>query len=101
MNDVTSENGSGNVFADLGFSPAEAAELAVKSALIREIGEIIQDRKLTQQAIDAAGGGKALPNGSTYVVEGVARSHGKRDDRSSHIVAHGPWPLGENRCPPL
>lgn len=95
MNDVTSENGSGNVFADLGFSPAEAAELAVKSALIREIGEIIQDRKLT------AGGGKALPNGSTYVVEGVARSHGKRDDRSSHIVAHGPWPLGENRCPPL
>lgn len=50
MNDVTSENGSGNVFADLGFSPAEAAELAVKSALIREIGEIIQDRKLTQQA---------------------------------------------------
>jgi predicted XRE-type DNA-binding protein len=50
MNDITFENGSGNVFADLGFSPAEAAELAVKSALIREIGDTIHDRKLTQQA---------------------------------------------------
>jgi predicted XRE-type DNA-binding protein len=50
VNDITFENGSGNVFADLGFPPAEAAELAVKSALIREIGETILDRKLTQQA---------------------------------------------------
>jgi predicted XRE-type DNA-binding protein len=50
MNDIAFESGSGNVFADLGFSPAESAELAVKSALIREIGETIHCRKLTQQA---------------------------------------------------
>ena len=50
MTDIPFEQGSGNVFADLGFSPAEAAELSVKSALIREIGETIQRRKLTQQA---------------------------------------------------
>jgi predicted XRE-type DNA-binding protein len=50
MSDIAFENGSGNVFADLGFSPAEAAELAVKSDLIREIGETIRDRKLTQIA---------------------------------------------------
>jgi predicted XRE-type DNA-binding protein len=50
MDDIAFETGSGNVFADLGFSPAESAELAVKSALIREIGETIQRRTLTQQA---------------------------------------------------
>jgi predicted XRE-type DNA-binding protein len=50
MSDIGFEHGSGNVFADLGFSPAEAAELAVKSELIRAIGETIQDRELTQQA---------------------------------------------------
>jgi len=49
MTDIPFEKGSGNVFADLGFSPEEAAELSVKSALIREIGETIQSRKLTQQ----------------------------------------------------
>jgi predicted XRE-type DNA-binding protein len=42
--------GSGNVFADLGFSPAEAAELNAKSALIDAIAETIARRKLTQQA---------------------------------------------------
>jgi predicted XRE-type DNA-binding protein len=50
MTDVTHESGSGNVFADLGFPPREAAELAVKSALIGAIRDTIQDRKLTQQA---------------------------------------------------
>ena len=50
MGDITFEKGSGNVFADLGFSPDEAAGLAVKSSLISEISETIRDRKLTQQA---------------------------------------------------
>lgn len=50
VNDTDFEQGSGNVFADLDFSPAEAAELAVKSALISNIRETIQLRNLTQQA---------------------------------------------------
>lgn len=41
--------GSGNVFADMGFSPAEVAELDAKSALIDVIGDTIVRRKLTQQ----------------------------------------------------
>ncbi len=40
---------SGNVFADIGFTPAEAAELSAKSMLITAIGETIERRKLTQQ----------------------------------------------------
>jgi len=39
---------SGNVFADIGFTPAEAAELTAKSRLITAIGETIKRRKLTQ-----------------------------------------------------
>jgi predicted XRE-type DNA-binding protein len=39
---------SGNVFADIGFTPAEAAELTAKSRLISAIGETIKRRKLTQ-----------------------------------------------------
>src|SRR5713101_2752727 len=39
---------SGNVFADMGFSPAEAAELSAKSRLISAIDETIKRRKLTQ-----------------------------------------------------
>jgi predicted XRE-type DNA-binding protein len=44
--------GSSSVFEDMGFSPAEVAELETKSALIDAIGETIEQRKLTQQ--DAA-----------------------------------------------
>src|ERR1700732_3678398 len=39
---------SGNVFADMGFSAAEAAELTAKSRLIQAIDETIRRRKLTQ-----------------------------------------------------
>lgn len=41
--------GSGNVFADIGFSPREAEELAVKSDLIILVSRAIRRRKLTQQ----------------------------------------------------
>ena len=50
MKQISFEASSGNVFEDIGFSPAEAAELAAKSALIMEIKAAIQQRKLTQQA---------------------------------------------------
>jgi len=40
---------SGNVFADLGFTPAEVEEPTAKSALIDAIRETIVRRRLTQQ----------------------------------------------------
>ena len=49
MKTISHKNSSGNVFADLGFSAAEAAELTVKSTLIREIRDTIMERDLTQQ----------------------------------------------------
>jgi predicted XRE-type DNA-binding protein len=49
MAEIPVHKSSGNVFADIGFTPAEAAELAAKSRLITAIGETIKRRKLTQQ----------------------------------------------------
>lgn len=49
MKTVPFEKGSGNVFADLGFSPTATAELTVKSTLISTIGDTIRERDLTQQ----------------------------------------------------
>lgn len=45
---ISATRGSGNVFADMGFSAAEAEELAAKSILIDAIGDTIARRKLTQ-----------------------------------------------------
>jgi predicted XRE-type DNA-binding protein len=45
----TFHKSSGNVFKDIGFAPAEAAELAAKSKLITAIGETINKRGLTQK----------------------------------------------------
>jgi predicted XRE-type DNA-binding protein len=45
--------GSGNVFRDMGFTAAEAAELSTKSFLIDAIAETIKRRKLTQKAAAA------------------------------------------------
>lgn len=52
MTDISYEKSSGDVFADIGFSPTEAAELTVKSALITTIRDTIAERALTQR--DAA-----------------------------------------------
>lgn len=41
-----SDPGSGNVFADIGFSNAE--EMLAKSELVRHINKIIEQRRLTQ-----------------------------------------------------
>ena len=50
MKNIPYENSSGNVFADMGFTPAAAAELTVKSMLIMTIGDTIKERSnLTQQ----------------------------------------------------
>lgn len=49
MTKIPFEKSSGNVFADIGFTPAEAAELTAKSSLIIAIKETIDRRKLTQQ----------------------------------------------------
>ena len=49
MKKISHQPGSGNVFADLGFSPAAAAELTVKSTLITTIADTIKARELTQQ----------------------------------------------------
>ncbi len=45
---ISARRGTGHVFADMGFTPAEAAELTAKSSLIDAIGETIEQRKLTQ-----------------------------------------------------
>jgi predicted XRE-type DNA-binding protein len=49
MAKIPIERSSGNVFADIGFTPAESAELMAKSNLIIAIKETIARRKLTQQ----------------------------------------------------
>jgi predicted XRE-type DNA-binding protein len=45
----TFHRSSGNVFADIGFTPVQAAELTAKSVLIAAIEETISRRKLTQK----------------------------------------------------
>lgn len=49
MTEIPFHQSSGDVFADMGFTPAEAGELAAKSTLIDAIGETIKARRLTQQ----------------------------------------------------
>ena len=40
---------SGNVFLDLGFSPEEAAVLAMRARLMTDLRQYIESKKLTQQ----------------------------------------------------
>ena len=49
MTDIPAHKSSGDVFADLGFTATEAAELTAKSALIDAIHETLKQRGLTQQ----------------------------------------------------
>ena len=53
MADIPVHKSSGNLFADIGFTPAEAAALTAKSRLIAAIDETMRRRKLTQ--MEAAG----------------------------------------------
>jgi predicted XRE-type DNA-binding protein len=49
MAKIPVHRGTGNVFRDIGFTPAEAAELTAKSMLISAIGDTIKRRRLTQR----------------------------------------------------
>lgn len=49
MPTISHEKSSGDVFVDIGFSPEEAEEMNVKSALITTIYDTIARRKLTQK----------------------------------------------------
>ncbi len=49
MEEISFEESTGNVFADLGFGPAEAEELTAKSALILAMKDIMAQRPLTQK----------------------------------------------------
>ena len=42
--------GSGNVFADLGFSPEESANLLFRATLMARLTKLVDDRELTQQS---------------------------------------------------
>jgi predicted XRE-type DNA-binding protein len=44
------QRSSGNVFADLGFPPAEAAHLLIRSDLMLQLSDLIAERGLTQRA---------------------------------------------------
>jgi predicted XRE-type DNA-binding protein len=48
MAEIPVHKSSGNVFVDIGFTPAEAAALTAKSRLISAIEETIGRRNLTQ-----------------------------------------------------
>ena len=49
MRKIPVHKSSGNVFRDMGFSAADAAELTAKSSLIVAISQTIEQRKLTQK----------------------------------------------------
>jgi predicted XRE-type DNA-binding protein len=46
---MKSTKSSGNVFADIGFDPVEAEELAVKADLLSLVLKAMREKKLTQQ----------------------------------------------------
>ena len=47
---IKMQRSSGNVFRDLGFGPAEAANLRIRSLLMIRLRQLIKDRHLTQVA---------------------------------------------------
>ncbi|KVW96740.1 helix-turn-helix domain-containing protein [Thiobacillus denitrificans] len=60
MNEQIIEESSGNVFADLGFAPGEAAILAMRADLMLKLRQVIEARGWTQaQAAQALGVGQS------------------------------------------
>jgi len=86
MAKISFEKSSGNVFADIGFTPGEAAELTAKSSLIVAIKDTIERRKLTQQ--EAA---RLCGNGSADAFQSVPRPHGERHHRPACELAQRAW----------
>ncbi len=50
MMPVRMQRSSGNVFADLGFPPEEAAHLLIRTDLMLQLTDLIAERGLTQKA---------------------------------------------------
>ena len=50
INGTTITKGSGNVFADLGFSPAESRNLRIRSEMMTALRKFIEKEGLTQAA---------------------------------------------------
>lgn len=48
MSKLKTTRGSGNVFADLGFPPEEAALLAMRATLMNDLCSLIEERRSTQ-----------------------------------------------------
>jgi predicted XRE-type DNA-binding protein len=48
INKTTVTNGSGDVFVDLGFSPAESKNLRIRSELMTALRKFIEEQGLTQ-----------------------------------------------------
>ena len=96
MKNVPYESSSGNVFAEMGFAPAAAAELAVKSTLIMTIGDTIKERSL-----HAAGSGATLRHRSTHTFQSPSRAHGQCDHRQTRRLVECVGAHGGNPCPPI
>jgi predicted XRE-type DNA-binding protein len=50
INDASVTKGSGNVFADLGFSPAESRNLFIRAQMMTALRDFIEKEGLTQAA---------------------------------------------------
>ena len=88
MADRDYEESSGNVFADLGFTPEQAEELAAKSVLILAVKDVMTTRKLTQkQAAKLCGTDQ--PTLSKVL-------HGRMDSVTIDRLAHWLTALGQD-----
>ncbi len=88
MSEMDLEESSGNVFADLGFSPGEAEELTAKSTLILAMKGVMTDRALTQkQAAKVCGTDQ--PTLSKVL-------HGRMDSVTLDRLAHWLTALGQD-----
>lgn len=88
MSDTDFEQGSGSVFADLGFSPNHAEELTAKSVLILATKAVMARRALTQkQAAEICGTDQ--PTLSKVL-------HGRMDSVTIDRLAHWLTALGQD-----
>ena len=86
MAKISFKKSSGNVFADIGFTPAAAAELTAKSVLIIAVKDTVEQRQLTQQEA-----GAALRHRSADAFQSVPWPHGKRHHRPARELAQRAW----------
>jgi predicted XRE-type DNA-binding protein len=88
MADTDFQQGSGSVFADLGFTPDQAEELTAKSVLIFALKDVMTTRALTQkQAAKVCGTDQ--PTLSKVL-------HGRMDSVTIDRLAHWLTALGQD-----